>query len=297
VNIEIITAANKPLQESSILHAIASLGYNAEIHECCTTEDIHQIVQRKPQLVILTLNNIITEDGEKIWLCEFLKNNNINFTGSAKEILLFDADRELAKSYLKEKGISTSRYFIAVADKFLRDYDIPINYPLVVKPARSVQCQEQIKCFTVNNFSEYEKNVLSLHNTYNVPVLVEEYLDGKDYLVSIIKTKKDDMLIASVEVLQAKNENTKILTSIKDQTTKESVENLAIDAYIDLGIRDFGQISIRTNQSGQCFFMQTNLNPDITNKNSSFIESFETGLGLDYDTVIKHILQECAKRT
>ncbi|MEN4046821.1 hypothetical protein [Sulfurimonas sp. NWX367] len=296
MNIEIITARNEHLQENTILHAIASLGYTAEVHECHTIQDLHQTVQRKPHLAILTLNNIVTEDGEKIWLCEFFKKNNINFTGSDKKALLFDADTELAKSYLKEKGISTSRYFIADAEKYLRDYDIPINYPLVVKPARSLQCQEENKCFTVNSFSEFEKSVSSLSNKYNIPVLIEEYLDGEDYLVSIIKTKEDAMLISSAKVLRSNNGNKKILENIEDQTIKESVENLAIDAYIDLGIRDFGQISIRTNQSGQCFFMRTNLNPDITDKNSSFIETFAAGLNLDYDAIIKHILQECSKR-
>ena len=239
----------------------------------------------------------------------FFLENGINFSGSSKDTLMFGADKVLAKSYLKDKGIRTPRYFTAVPGEYKRDYDIPINYPLFLKPIHSINNNGKDELSTVNNFTEFENKVLSLYDLYNVPVLVEEYLDGQEFTVSIIKAKDGDMLVSAIEILapkpdknimflneEVKKDNTKKIINIEDKIIKNSVKNLAIDAYIDLNIRDFGQIDINSNKSGHCFFMQANLVPQMTNGNSRFTEAFAMELGLSYDEVIELIVDEGISR-
>ena len=74
------------------------------------------------------------------------------------------------------------------------------------------------------------------------------------------------------------------------------VKNLAKDAYIDLKIRDFGQIDIKTNKSGHCYFLQANLIPNMTNGISRFTEAITIALGLSYDEIIKLIVDEGIRR-
>lgn len=318
MNIEIITTPNEELKESgfgtlktcnSILDSINSMGHSVVLDKCKTREDLNDVVKRKPDLVILAVKYIITEDGETIWLSEFFLENGINFSGSSKDTLMFGADKVLAKSYLKDKGIRTPRYFTAVPGEYKRDYDIPINYPLFLKPMHFVNYNGIDELSQVNNFSEFENKVSSLYNLYHTPVLVEEYLDGQEFTVSIIKAKDGGMLISAIEVLAPKpdknimyfNEevqkiNKKELISIEDKAIKNRVKNLAIDAYIDLNIRDFGQIDINTNKSGHCFFMQANLVPEMNNGTSRFAEAFAMELGLSYDQVIELMVDEGISR-
>lgn len=318
MKIEIITTKDETSRESgfgtlktcnSILHSINSMGHNVLLQICHTKEQLNEVVKRKPDLVILAVKYIITEDGETLWLSEFFVENGINFSGSLKDILMFDSDKVLAKSYLKDKGISTPRYFTAVPGEYKRDYDIPINYPLFLKPIDSANCNNKNELSLVKNFSEFENKVSSLYNLYNAPVLVEEYLDGEDFTVSIIKAQDGGMLVSAIEIAaptldknimildkEVKKENPKKLLSIADKITKNRVKNLAIDAYIDLKIRDFGQIDIKTNKSGHCFFMQANLLPDMTNGASRFTEAFTMELGLSYDEIIEFIIDEGISR-
>ncbi|MBW2998949.1 ATP-grasp domain-containing protein [Candidatus Woesearchaeota archaeon] len=318
MNIEIITTANEKLNESgfgslsscsSILEAVIKMGHNVLLNLYETKNDLRNTVMRKPDLVILAVKYIITEDGETIWLSEFFAENGINFSGSSKDTLMFDSDKVLAKSYLKDKGIGTPRYFTAAPEEYKRDYDIPINYPLFLKPINSVNYNCEDEYSLVNNFTEFENKVLSLHNLYNVPILVEEYIDGQDYTVSIIKAQDGNILVCAVEILEPKLEKSimvlgeevkkqkkKKLVSIEDKVIKNRVENLAIDAYIDLKIRDFGQINIKKNKSGDCLFMQVNLVPDMTNGTSRFLEAFTIEQGLNYNEVIGLMVDEGISR-
>jgi len=249
---------------NGVLDSINSMGYNVRLEVCQTKENLSEVVTRQPDLVILAVKNIITDDGETICLSEFFAENGINFSGSSKEALMFDSDKVLAKSYLKDKGIRTARYFTAVPGEHKRDFDIPINYPLFLKPIHSVNYNGKDGLSLVNNFADFQNRVLSLYNLYNVPILVEEYLDGQDFTVSIIKAQDGDMLVSAIEIITPKSDkkimllgeevkkvNHKKLISIEDKVIINRVKNLAIDAYIDLNIRDFGQIDIKTNKSGQ----------------------------------------------
>lgn len=317
MKIEIITTKYEASKETgfgtietcnNILDSITKMGHTVKLNVCHEIKDLYDVVDRKPDLVILAVKYLVIEDADNIWLCEFFEKHGINYSGSTKEVLMFDSDKVLAKSYLKDKGISTARYFTAVPGEHTRDYDIPIDYPLYLKPMDGTNGSSIDELSLVNNFTEFQNKVSSLYNLYNSPVLVEEYLEGQEFTVAIIKTKDDDLLVAPLEVkadryeravkVGEKIDTTKVqkLSKIKDNMTMERVKTLAIDAYIDLGIRDFGRIDIKSNKSGHCYFMSANLVPAMTSDSSYFTKACEMELELSYDKVIEFIVEEGISR-
>ena len=292
MNIEIITT--NQLSHTNLLELIINMGYNALISMCETEMDLHNVVKRKPDLLILTSKYIITQDEQRIWLSEFFTKNGINFSGSLKETLILASDKVFAKTYLKDKGINTPRYFTAVPGEYKRDFDIPIDYPLYLKTVSSHDDVSAESLALVKNYNEFQSKLLSLHNIHNAPVLVEEYLDGQEFSVSLIKTRDGEIFVSAIEILQASRD--KEFTLIEDKILMEKVKNLAIDVFLDLDIRDFGQVHIRTNRSGHCFFIKTDLAFEIKNKNSYFFEAFTLDLGLSSDDVIKLIVDEGMSR-
>ncbi len=318
MKIEIITTKNEALKETgfgaikacnSVLDSINLMGHGTILNVCQTREQLNDVVKRKPDLVILAVKYIVTPNEETIWLSEFFEKEGINFSGSLKETLMFDSDKVLAKSYLKEKSISTARYFTAIPGQYTRDYDIPINYPLFLKPSDAANGNGVDEFSFVNNFAEFESKVSSLHKLYGIPVLVEEYLEGQEFTVAMIKTKNGDLLVSSVEVIPPKAKNgirilgQKVVESkperlkiIEDDIVVQRVKKLAIDVYMDLGIRDYARIDIKSNASGQCFFMEANLVPGMTNGSSYFTKAFEMELGLSYEEVIGLIVDEGISR-
>ncbi len=199
-------------------------------------------------------------------MSDYFKKHNINYTGSNKDILQFDSNKILAKSYLKRRGLSTAKFFTAIPKEY-KENELPLKFPLFLKPMDSANGNGIDDSSYVNTFKEYENKILSLYERFKEPVLVEEYLDGREFTVSIIKTKNNDLNVYSIEVIapqskdglrilgeKAKKENTEILKSISNYDLKQKVEKLACDAFINLGVRDFGRVDIKTNKEGNCFF-------------------------------------------
>lgn len=311
MKIEIITTENHSVKESAynLLGSMTKMGHTAKLSICHTQEELNDVVQRKPDLVVLAVKYITVNDKNNIWLSEFFAKNSINFSGSSKETLMFDSNRVLTKAYLKDKGISTSRYFTAIPDQYKRDFDIPINYPLFIKQIDAENTDGIDELSYINNFAEFQSKVASIYETYNLPVLVEEYIDGPEFTVALIKTIDGDLLVSTIEVVPAisehalgifgehvKRESSQKIRKIEDSFLSDSVKALAIDTYIDLGIRDFGQINIKTNNSGNCFFMDVDFMPEMNDSSSYFFKACEMENNLSYDDVIKLIVDEGMSR-
>ena len=312
MHIEIITTPNETLKESgfgtlkacnSVFDAIQSMGYSARLSVCETKDDLEDVVKRQPELVILAVKYIPVKNENGIWLSDYFARHGINFTGSTREVLEFDSNKVLAKTHLTNKGINTANYFIATPGKYKDESELPITFPLFLKPLDAANGNGIDDLSYVTNFSDYESKVASLYDTFNQPILAEEYLDGREFTVAVIKTRNGKLIASAVEVIpptsthglrilgaQAKKDDSEKLIEIVDDEVKNRVTTLAIDAFNTLGVRDFGRIDIKTNNHGECFFMEANLVPGMTYGSSYFPEACDIAHEFAYDKVIELLL-------
>ncbi len=313
MKIEIITTRNEGFKETgfgalnacaSIFDAIKRMGHEATLSVCQTREDLAEIVRRKPDLSILAVKYLAIPNEDDIWLSEYFANHDINFSGSSRDVLKFDSDKVLAKVHLREKGIRTANYFTATPGQYSSDTELPIAFPLFLKPSDSANGNGIDDLSFVTNFADFKGKVLSLNDAFDIPILAEEYLDGPEYTVAVIKTLQGDLLISPIEVVpvqsgnglrilgeKAKQDDSEELKKAEDGEITNNVRQMASDVFLALGIRDFGRIDIKTNASGQCFFMEANLVPGMTFGTSYFPRACEIEHGLGYDDVIALIFE------
>ena len=312
MHIEIVTTPNGALKESgfgslkscnSVLNAIQRMGYSVSLNVCKSKDDLDDIVKREPELVILAVKYIPIANGDDIWLSDYFSQRGVNFTGSYREVLKFDSNKVLAKTHLMAKGIKTADYFIAVPGQFEKESDLPITYPLFLKPLDAANGNGIDDLSFVNNFAEYESKLTSLYKTFNQPVLIEKYLDGREFTVAIIESSNNRLITSAVEVIpptstnglkilgaQAKKDDSEKLIVINNKEIESKVTALAIEAFRTLGIRDFGRVDIKANREGDCFFMEANLVPGMTYGSSYFPLSFQLAHKFDYDKVVKLLI-------
>jgi len=310
--IEIITTPNEALKESgfgtlkacnSVLAAIQKMGHSVRLSVCETKDDLDEIAKRKPQLVMLAVKYVPAANGDDIWLSDYFAQQGINFTGSSRDVLKFDSNKVLAKTHLTNKGIKTADYFVAIPGQYKAEAELPVTFPLFLKPLDAANGNGIDDLSFVTNFADYESKVSSLFDTFNQPVLVEEYLDGSEFTVAVIKTAADTLIASAVEVIpptstnglkilgaQAKIDDSEELVKIDDGDVKNRVATLAINAFNKLGVRDFGRIDIKTNKSGECFFMEANLVPGMTYGSSYFPKACAIENGYSYEKVIELML-------
>ncbi|MDH5328121.1 MAG: D-alanine--D-alanine ligase [Gammaproteobacteria bacterium] len=318
MRIEIITTPNDELKETgfgalsachSVLESINKLGYDVKLSVCRCLQDLELIVSRKPDLVILAVKYISINNGCDIWLSEYFAEHGVNYSGSTREVLKFDSDKVLAKTHLRKKGLKTANYFTAIPGQYRCESDLPVAFPLFLKPLDAANSNGIDDLSLVTNFAEFESKTLSLYTEFDLPVLAEEYLCGREFSVAIIKTEDSKLIVSAVEIVppqstkglrvlgeKTKKENSEEIKKIGDQKVLSEVTKLAMDAFAMLGIWDYGRIDIKTNKRGQCHFMEANLVPGMKFGASYFPRACEIANELSYDAVIQLIVEKGISR-
>jgi len=318
LKIEIVTTPNEGLKETgfgtlkacnNVLGAIKRMGYSVNLNICETKWDLDYIVEKKPSLVVCAVKYIPLENEDDIWLADYFARHEINFTGSSINVLKLDSNKILAKAHLKNKGLATAKYFTAIPEQYKCENELPIKFPLFLKPTDAANGKGVDDLSFVNSFSEFEAKVLSLHKLFDIPVLAEEYLDGREFTVAVIRTSNGKLIVSPIEIVppesknglrilgeKVKKDDSEELRKIEEGEMKHRVESLAVNSFVNLGVRDFGRIDIKTNKIGDCFFLEANLVPGMTSGSSYFPKACEIENYLSYDEVIELILERGINR-
>ena len=318
MNIVIVTTPNSELKETgfgtirSCEHVLASIkesGHTCSLSSCRTKYELEMVVKKKPDLVVLGVKYLSIENEENLWLSDFFNSHGINFTGSLRDILEFDTDKISAKLHVNKHNIKTSAFFTALPGEHRDESTLPFSFPLFLKPIDAANGNGVDDFSYVSNFEDFKSKVLSLHNLYKQPVLVEEYLNGREFTVAIIEDVNCDLIVSAIEIVppvsknglrilgaKTKNDNSEVLMKILDLSLIKRVKKIAIDAFKSLGVRDFGRIDIKLNESNDCYFLEANLVPGMTTVTSYFPRAFSIDLGMSYDKVIKLVIGQGIRR-
>ena len=316
--IVVVTTPNSSLKETGfgsavscehVLASIRSAGYSASLSTCSNRYELEKVVEKKPDLVVLGVKYLLIKNEENLWLSDFFSSHGINYTGSHRETLRFDSNKESAKSHLNKHDVKTSKYFTALPGKYKNESELPLSFPLFLKPVDAANGNGVDDLSYVSNFAAFESKVLSLYNLYQQPVLVEEYLAGREFTVAIIENSSRDLIVSAIEILppesadglrilgaKIKNDNSEVLIKISDLGLIKRVKEIASEAFKKLGGRDFGRIDIKLNEKNDCYFMEANLVPGMTANTSYFPRACSIDLGMTYDQVIKLIIGQGVSR-
>lgn len=316
MKIEIVTTPNSTLKETgfgsavacdNVMQSLISSDHNATVSTCINAANLASVIAREPDLIIGAVKYILLENGQKIWLSEYFENQGMNFTGSHKGTLSYDSNKESAKRRVASQGIDTANFFTAIPNEYQAKQMLPIPFPVFIKPADAANGNGVDAASLAHNFEQFEDKVQSLYDEYAEPVLVEEYLAGKEFTVAIIENDKN-LIIAAVEIIppeeggirvlgaKVKTDNTETLQVIADKETLSKVVDIAEQSFCALGVRDFGRIDIKMDHNGKCYFMEANLLPGMKKGSSYFPEACKKGASLDYDQVVQFMVQGTISR-
>lgn len=210
MKIEIITSQNSNLKETGfgsllacadVRLAIESMGHSVVVTLCETLEDLEGVVKRAPDLVVLATKYMPINGQQDVWFSEFFEKKQITFSGSNRATLRYDSDKVFAKERLTSLGVKTAKYFVAIPDQFKSEAELPIVFPLFLKPLDAANGNGIDDSSLVESFFEYREKVKSLYEIYNQPVLVEEYLCGKEFTVSVILNNRSNAIMSAIEIM------------------------------------------------------------------------------------------------
>ena len=242
---------------------------------------------------------------------------NLRYTGSSPAGLILAGDKTLTKKVLAFHGIQSAKF--ATMYRGQSDWVGDIDFPLLVKPPQEDASLGITQKSVVNDVKELLDVISSTQQEYQSPVLVEEFIDGREFYVGVIGNSKVEALpiieldfskfpaglpkIASWEAKWGDDGDEKgeqfegtqsIFPSDLSEEMAARIQRVAIDSFQALRLRDYARIDLRVTPEEEIFVIEANPNCYLEKK-SEFARAAQRG-GLEYPALIARIVELAAAR-
>jgi len=293
-----------------IRHVLGRHYKNVGITNVSNHHDLTKLAATAPGLIFLGMKNIpvTTSPGHhKIWLSQYFDERGLNYTGSNRGAIALDYDKPASKQAVRQAGLMTSSHFLAQSGQYTLAAQLPLSFPLFIKPPNTGGGKGIDSASVVRDFPAYESKVEAINRRFDCPALVENYLQGREFSVAIMSSTNDDELVAMpIELITEPNlagdrilgqsvkaADTERVVAVTDLAVKALVVGLAKAAFNVLGARDYGRIDIRLDADGTPHFLEANLVPGLAQHDftSYFTAACQINRAMDYETMILSIVE------
>jgi D-alanine-D-alanine ligase len=270
-----------------------------------TTEDLQHLIARKPDLVFLGMMHLPdpSDPAKKIWMSQHLEAAGIPHTGSTQQAHRLELNKDLAKQRMLDKGIATAPFSILYQGQEYTDQVDELEFPLFLKPLRGGGGQGVDEYSVVRTIHQLRDKILSLHTFHKVDIMIEHYLEGREFSVAIIKQPRSGEYIAMpIELIapkdihgermlsnQVKSLNQEAAIAVLNPLERAAIIAFALSVFKALGARDYGRIDIRLDAAGTPHFLEANLIPSLISGYGSFPKAYLLNEGVEYKEMIANI--------
>jgi D-alanine-D-alanine ligase len=139
------------------------------------------------------------EARKELHVAALLEILGIPYTGGTPQCLAFCFDKSLVRGIASEMDIPVPRGFI-VKPEDTTFIDFTLNFPVIVKPNMGDSSIGITQSSVCNDISSLETAIMNVREKlgYNKPILVEEFLEGKDISVGIIGNPPESYMVLPV---------------------------------------------------------------------------------------------------
>jgi D-alanine-D-alanine ligase len=241
-----------------------------------------ELKRRKPDVVFNLFEGNLDDTETESYVAGLLQWSGVPFTGSPLATLSLARAKHQTKMMLRGANLPTADFF---AVEQLPVPECQLGWPVIVKPAKhdaSVGLDQESVCLDQYHL---EQRVTYLLETYGGPVLVEEYIRGREFNVALLELPTLECLpVAEIVFPEERPGYWPILTydgkwrpGTPDYETtppkypaeisprlSEKFWDIARRAYRLLGCRDYARVDFRMKANGRPYILEVNPNPEIS---------------------------------
>ncbi|MEN6338006.1 MAG: D-alanine--D-alanine ligase [Phycisphaerales bacterium] len=231
----------------------------------------------------------------------------IPYTFSDPLVCALTLDKAMTKRVVASAGLYTPRFGVVTS---LADVDaLKLEYPLFAKPLAEGTGKGVDKDSKVESLSALKKVCTRLLERFAEPVLVEEYLPGREFTTAVLGTGQKARIVGTMEFSIRPNAPAQDYSYEVKETCEQcvdyfpmpkgdlrnQVEALALGAFRVLECRDTGRIDIRLDAKGRPAFIEINPLPGLHPSHSD-LPMIATQEGIGYEELIRTIVQSALAR-
>jgi D-alanine-D-alanine ligase len=300
--------------EEEVAEALTKLGHEPVLYEIDgTPKSLLGLARAECDLVFNLCESFGDDDTADFKIAAFLDLLGKKYTGSGTHGLMLAQDKAVAKKIFAFHGVHTPTFAKSFRGRL--DFSHDLQFPVIVKPAREDGSIGIEFSAVVNSIRELMERMDWLHANFDSPVLIEEYIEGREMYVGVIGNEKPEALpvveldlsklpdgtprIAAAEVKWGKGtkayRDTKsaVATDLSDETV-QMLHQTAIAAYQALELRDYGRVDIRLQADGKVHVIEVNPNPWLASRAEFAMAARKSGR--TYTQLIEEIVELAVAR-
>jgi len=222
-------------------------------------------------------------------------------------------DKGVTKSVVRNVSVPTPRFAVVVDEANIAELveNTPFHFPLFAKPIAEGTGKGVTPASRVNDVDELALVCKQLLERYQQPVLVEEFLPGREFTVGILGTGRDAYCLGTLEIVLRDDAEPEVYSYVNKERCEELVEyrlvrpdkdeqvrqaeEIALTAWRTLGCRDGGRIDLRCDHEGCPQFLEANPLAGLHQAHSD-LPMLATALDMPYLELIRRIVDSAATR-
>jgi D-alanine-D-alanine ligase len=289
----------------AVSEAVEKLGYKVE--RLSVTDDLskffNEISSRYVDVIFNLCERVRDDSWGEVLMAHILERLEIPFTGSDPRALWLGLHKDKSKTVLSLFGIRTPSFRVFATGR--EDLD-GLSFPLIIKPNLEDGGLGIDSKSVVWDVESLRKKVKATINEFRRPVIVEEYIDGREFNVSILG---DDVLAVGevdfsglpegkpkVVGYKAKWDKesdeykgtTPVCPANLDRKTENRIKDIAMKAVRAIGCRDYARVDMRMDNLRRIYVIEVNPNPDIS-PGSGFSKALKAA-ELSYEAFVERVI-------
>lgn len=300
---------------------------NHDVTRVSTDADVVPVVtalrKLQPELVFNLAESFAGRSALESNVAALLNLLHLRYTGSSPAGLLLAGDKTLAKKVLRYHGLQTPQS--ATVYRGALDWAEDIEFPVIVKPPQEDASIGITNASVVHDLQDLFRQIDSLQTEFQGPVLVEEFVDGREFYVGVLgnfeaqalpviemdfsglpagalkiagwdaKWGADGSGAGAGAELSPEFAGTKsIFPADLDDELTERLQRTAVLAFGALRLRDYARIDLRVAADGEIFVIEVNPNCYLE-REAEFARAAQKD-GLSYHALIARIVELAAAR-
>ncbi|MGD9638583.1 MAG: ATP-grasp domain-containing protein [Alphaproteobacteria bacterium] len=231
---------------------------------------------------------------------------DIPFCFSSPLTLAVCLDKGLTKRILCDHNVSTAKFEVV---KTMDDAKkVNLNFPVFVKPVAEGTGKGINSASCVKNSKQLIRTCAKLLKRFNQPVIVESYLEGREFTVGVVGNGEKAQVIGVMEIILGKKADAigysyenkekyedRVTYRLVDDPEAQLAAKTALDAWRLLDCRDGGRVDLRSDKYGIPHFLEVNPLAGL-NPTRSDLVIMANMTGMTFNELIKRIVTASLER-
>ena len=303
--------------ESDIYNALIANGHQVTLLGLFNDINIllEEVKENKPDIIFNAAEVFDQKsylDKNVVGVIEML---GIPYTGASVTSLLVCGDKALSKKILSFHKIKTPQFYV-----FYKNYKVwlhkRLKLPLIVKPLHEEASRGISQASVVDSEEAMIERVKFIHESIKDDAIVEEYIDGREFYVSVLGNKRVKVFpLREMKFGEISEDEPRIATykakwdwdyrkkwGIRNEFAgrlanglAEKVNEVCKRAYKALNIKCYSRFDIRITSDSKIYIIEANGNPCLDEYDELGQSAIKAGI--PYNKLIQKIIKLGLERT